>query len=99
MRSCHAWCLAVLTLALALPSAGRTQEFTPKPFDWPQWQGADRTNMSKEKGLLQDWPKGGPKQLWKISGLGAGFSTPSIAAGRIFTMGNIGKSGIRHRPA
>jgi outer membrane protein assembly factor BamB len=56
--------------------------------DWPQWQGANRTAMSAETDLLESWPKGGPKLLWNITGMGAGFSTPSVAAGRIFTMGN-----------
>ena len=26
--------------------------------DWPQWQGPDRNAVSKETGLLQEWPKG-----------------------------------------
>ena len=28
--------------------------------DWPQWQGPDRNAVSKESGLLQEWPEGGP---------------------------------------
>lgn len=55
-------------------------------FDWPQWQGQDRTAVSKETGLLQDWPKDGPPLLWSLNTLGGGYSTPSIAAGRIFGM-------------
>ena len=62
----------------------------PGAFDWPQWRGPDRTNISKETGLLKDWPKEGPKQLWKITGLGDGFSTPSINAGRIYLLGTKG---------
>jgi outer membrane protein assembly factor BamB len=64
------------------------QPGTPGKFDWPQWQGPNRNAISSETGLLDTWPKGGPKQLWKITGLGAGYSSPSVAAGRIFTMGN-----------
>jgi outer membrane protein assembly factor BamB len=57
--------------------------------DWPQWQGIDRTAVSKEKGLLQKWPeKTGPKLLWSIDTLGEGYGTPTVAAGRIYTMGN-----------
>jgi outer membrane protein assembly factor BamB len=52
--------------------------------DWPQWQGPDRNSISKETGLLQEWQSDGPPLAWKIDGLGGGFSTPSIAAGRIF---------------
>ena len=54
--------------------------------DWPQWQGPDRNAISKEGGLLKEWPKDGPPLAWKITELGGGYSTPSIAAGRIFGM-------------
>ncbi len=58
--------------------------------DWPQWQGPDRNAISKETGLLQEWPKEGPPLVWKITGLGGGDSAPSVADGRIFGMGNRG---------
>jgi outer membrane protein assembly factor BamB len=58
--------------------------------DWPQWQGPNRDAMSKETGLLQQWPKDGPPLAWKIKELGGGDSAPAIAAGRIFGMGNRG---------
>jgi outer membrane protein assembly factor BamB len=59
-------------------------------FDWPQWQGPDRNAISKETGLLQEWPKEGPPLAWRIKGLGSGYSAPSIAAGRLFGMSNRG---------
>ena len=59
-------------------------------FDWPQWQGPNRNAISKETGLLQQWPAEGPKLAWKINGLGGGDGTPSIAAGKIFGMSNRG---------
>ncbi len=58
--------------------------------DWPQWQGPERNAISKERGLLQEWPKEGPPLAWKITGLGGGDGGPSIAAGRIFGMSNRG---------
>ncbi len=58
-------------------------------IDWPQWQGPDRNAMSKEKGLLQEWPTDGPPLARKITGLGGGDSAPAIAKGRIFGMGGI----------
>jgi outer membrane protein assembly factor BamB len=54
--------------------------------DWPQFRGPDRTGISKETGLLKEWPKDGPPLTWRISGLGGGYSAPSIANGRIFGM-------------
>jgi outer membrane protein assembly factor BamB len=75
--------LAALTATLSFAHA----EFKPRTFDWPQWQGFDRTAMSKETGLLRSWQgSDGPPLAWKVKGLGGGYSTPSIAAGRIFGM-------------
>jgi outer membrane protein assembly factor BamB len=63
----------------------------PRPFDWPQWQGPERTGVSHETGLLQEWPKGGPPLAWTAKKLGGGYSTPSVAAGRVFGMSYRGK--------
>lgn len=52
--------------------------------DWPQWRGPDRTGVSKETGLLQAWPPDGPPLKWKATGLGTGYSTPSVAGGRVY---------------
>lgn len=62
--------------------------------DWPQWQGPDRTAISKETGLLQQWPEGGPPLAWKTGGLGGGDSAPAIAAGRIYGMANRGQDEV-----
>ncbi len=62
--------------------------------DWPQWQGPDRNAISKERGLLKEWPKDGPPLAWKITGLGGGYSAPSIAGGRIFGMSNRGEDEV-----
>src|SRR5215208_2700962 len=52
----------------------------PAAFDWPQWQGPDRTGVSKETGLLQQWPATGPPLLWSVSGLGAGYGSLAVRA-------------------
>ena len=85
---CHALCLT-----LFLPAAAVLAD-SPKPFDWPQWQGPDRNAVSKERGLLKEWPKDGPPLAWEAKGLGGGYSGPSIAAGRVFGMGNRGKDEV-----
>ncbi len=58
--------------------------------DWPQWRGPNRDGLSPETGLLQQWPQGGPKLVWKATGLGEGFSTVSVVGDRIFTTGEKG---------
>jgi outer membrane protein assembly factor BamB len=60
-------------------------------FDWPQWRGPDRTGISRETGLLKSWPPEGPALVWKATGLGGGYSTPSVANGKIFGSGYRGQ--------
>src|SRR6476659_7352142 len=52
--------------------------------DWPQWQGPDRTGLSKETGLLQQWPPSGPPAVWSISGLGAGYGSVAVKGDHLF---------------
>ena len=56
-------------------------------LDWPQWRGPDRTDVSKETGLLKQWPERGPKQAWLYNQAGLGYAGPSIAQGKLFIMG------------
>ena len=58
--------------------------------DWPQWRGPNRDGFSKEQGLLKEWPKDGPKILWKITDAGSGYSTPAVVGDRIYLLGNEG---------
>jgi len=62
--------------------------------DWPQWQGPDRDGKSADTGLLQEWPQEGPPLAWRIDNRGGGDSAPSIAAGRIYGMGNRGEEEV-----
>lgn len=80
------FCCSAPLAALVFAATSFTAAPAPN-FDWPQWQGQDRTAVSRETGLLQDWPKNGPTQLWKADNLGGAYCTPSVAAGRVFGMG------------
>ena len=55
----RAWTMvgAVLLSAIAVRAAS----------DRPQWQGPDRTRLSKETGLLKEWPASGPTIVWTAS--------------------------------
>jgi len=55
--------------------------------DWPQWQGPDRDRVSKETGLLKEWPAGGPKVVWTATGLGSGYGSMAVAGPRVFVQG------------
>jgi outer membrane protein assembly factor BamB len=52
--------------------------------DYPQWRGPGRDGISKDTGLLKQWPEDGPRLLWKVDKLGGGYSTPAVANGKIF---------------
>ncbi len=54
--------------------------------DWPQWRGPQRNGLSKETGLLKQWPKDGPKRLWEVKDIGGGYSTPAVVGDRIYLM-------------
>ncbi len=55
--------------------------------EWPCFHGSGRTNKSAETGLLTAWPDGGPRLLWKVTGLGDGYSTVSVSGGLVFVAG------------
>ncbi len=90
-RSSHRSCRS-----LALMVAGCCCLFATSVWaeDWPQWRGPNRDGKSAETGLLKEWPEGGPPLAWKIDGLGGGYSAPSVAAGRIFSMSNRGDNEV-----
>jgi outer membrane protein assembly factor BamB len=83
--------LLVLAMIGTLPGAAKAQ-LKASVGDWPAWMGPDRTGVSGETGLLKQWPKSGPKLLWKVQDIGEGYSTPSIASGKIYLVSNRGNN-------
>jgi outer membrane protein assembly factor BamB len=75
-----------LVVGLTTGVAGQSGSST----DWPQWQGPDRSNVSKETGLLKQWPPSGPSLLWSSSGIGGGYGSVAIKDDRIFVQGSAG---------
>jgi outer membrane protein assembly factor BamB len=55
--------------------------------DWPQWRGPDRSGISREGGLLRQWPNGGPPLVWTASNLGAGYGSIAVSGDRVFVQG------------
>ena len=62
--------------------------------DWPQWQGPERTRISKETGLLKEWPAGGPKVIWTANDLGSGYGSMAVAGNRVFLQGARGANSM-----
>jgi outer membrane protein assembly factor BamB len=73
---------------LAAASSG----LVARAAEWPQWRGAGRDGKANESGLLRQWPANGPKVVWTATGLGEGYSSFSVAGGRLFTQGQQGRT-------
>src|SRR5215216_781515 len=58
--------------------------------DWAQWRGPNRDGISKETGLLKEWPKDGPKLLWQVKEIGSGYSTPAVVGDKLYLLSNEG---------
>lgn len=79
-RMSHRTSLGLLIALVCLPADAD---------DWNQFRGPQRDNLSQEKGLLNEWSSGGPRQSWMTTGLGEGYSTVAVVGDRVYTMGNI----------
>jgi outer membrane protein assembly factor BamB len=64
------------------------------PSDWPQWRGPERNGVSKDTGLIKQWPSSGPQRTWSISSLGEGYGSLAIKGDRIFVQGTSGSSSV-----
>ncbi len=57
--------------------------------DWAQWRGPNRDGVNPEKGLANQWPKDGPKLIYKATGVGIGFSSVVISGDTLYTLGDL----------
>ena len=96
--------LLALVAGLLLLSLPKIVNLSRKLRIWPQFRGPNRDNRCTETGLLKEWPKEGPKLLWNSKevnggkGIGKGFSSVSVAEGKVFTMGDRQGKGSGNRP-
>ena len=59
-----------------------------------QWRGPNRDGVYPNESLLKLWPEEGPKLLWFVDGVGAGYSSPAVTSNRIFVTGMIRGEGF-----
>ena len=82
--------IAALCLCFPALFVTRSANMAGSTSDWPQWRGPERNGISQERGLLKQWPAGGPKLLWQVNDIGDGYSTPAVVGKRIYLMSNRG---------
>jgi outer membrane protein assembly factor BamB len=51
--------------------------------------GPTYNSMSPDKGLLKEWPAGGPQLLWKTTEIGHGYSMPTIGNDTVYITGDV----------
>jgi outer membrane protein assembly factor BamB len=78
------FCFALAALAAA--TAARAD-------DWPQWMGPQRDGVWREDGIVEKFPAGGPKVVWKQP-CGAGYSGPSVAGGKLYLPDLVPEGGL-----
>lgn len=71
----------ILAMTLCLAQAADAAQ-------WMQWRGPGHDGVSRETGLAEAWPVGGPKLAWRAENLGDGYSNLSFAGDLIFSMGD-----------
>lgn len=74
-------------VSLVTASAIFSANQTAKASDWPMFRGPNHDGISNETDWKISWPESGPAKLWEAA-VGTGFSTVSVADGRVFTLGN-----------
>jgi len=74
----------LLTLGACCALAAEDQPY------WPRFNGPNEDNLSADKGLLTEWPEGGPALEWTAKDIGEGFAGVTLAHGMIYTAGNVG---------
>jgi outer membrane protein assembly factor BamB len=69
-----AWRSIVLVLMVAAPAFAD---------DWPQWLGPKRDGVWRETGIVEKFPQGGPKIVWRKP-IGEGYSGPAVSGGKVY---------------
>ena len=56
--------------------------------DWPQWMGPKRDNVWREDGILDKFPKDGPKVVWRTP-IAGGYAGPAVVGGKVYVMDRV----------
>src|SRR5215212_9948165 len=79
-------CLAILVVLSSVLAPAAIAD------DWPQWLGPNRDDVWKEQGIVEKFPAGGPKVLWRTP-IAGGYSGPAVANGKVYVTDFVRHSG------
>lgn len=64
--------------------------------DWPQWRGVNRDGVWRETGIIERFDAPQIKLRWRTA-IGAGYSGPTVADGRVFITDKVNKPNQQER--
>src|SRR6516162_1815606 len=67
---------------------------TARADDWPQWLGAQGDAVWKETGIIDKFPEGGPKVLWRKP-VAFGYAGPAVAGDRVYVADFVTEADVR----
>jgi outer membrane protein assembly factor BamB len=93
----------VRAVVVTVMVAGLFAPRTTRGDDWPQWMGPQRDDVWRETGIIDRFPQGGPKVLWRYK-IHGGYSGPAVANGLVYVMdyqtdGDVAARSNPRRPA
>jgi outer membrane protein assembly factor BamB len=62
--------------------------------NWPQWMGPHRDNVWREDGLVEKFPAGGPRVVWRVPVAG-GYAGPAVTADSVFVCDYISEANVK----
>src|SRR5438874_999764 len=63
--------------------------------DWPRWLGPLRDGVWRETGILDKFPKEGPRVRWRAP-IGLGYAGPAVANGRVYVTDRVLGEGTKN---
>jgi outer membrane protein assembly factor BamB len=75
--------LLVIAALFGIPHPLFSAENAADGSDWVNWKGPYHNGFSPEKGLLREWPKGGPAVVWRVP-IEQGWSCPVVSGNDVY---------------
>jgi outer membrane protein assembly factor BamB len=76
---------AVFTMLILFVATSSDVSRRADAGDWSQFLGPNRNGISLEEGLIDEWPAGGPPEVWRVKG-GVGMSGVVVQADTACTL-------------
>lgn len=84
----------VRTTTILLLSALIISACKPTSEEITQFRGPNRDGIYPDRGLLQEWPEDGPKEVFYAEGIGHGYGSPVISGDLLYVTGTVDSTAV-----